>query len=82
MYKNVHPVKIKKIRAYEPITPETYDDPGTASYVGTLAKLERGDAAAGAAFAALMGLRADDRLVGFHLKRLLNGQTGSPFDVI
>ena len=28
------------------------------------------------AFAALLGLSGDDQLVGFHLKRLLNGATG------
>jgi len=28
------------------------------------------------AFAALLGLRSDDLLVGFHLRRLLGGATG------
>ena len=38
---------------------------------------EAGSPGAIAAFAALVGSRADDRLAGFHLKRLLNGATGT-----
>jgi len=34
------------------------------------------DAAAMPAFAALVGLHADDALAGFHLRRLLNGGKG------
>ena len=40
------------------------------------AKLEAGDTAAMPAFAALVGLHADDTLAGFHLRRLLNGARG------
>ena len=41
------------------------------------AKLEAGDATALAAFAAVVGKHADDKLASFHLKRLLNGATGT-----
>ena len=38
--------------------------------------LNGGDAAAMPAFAALVGLHADDALAGFHLRRLLTGAKG------
>ena len=50
--------------------------PATAQYSEAFAKLEAGDATAMPAFAALVGLHADDALAGFHLKRLLNGAKG------
>lgn len=40
------------------------------------AKMEAGDVAAMPAFAALVGMHADDSLASFHLKRLLNGAKG------
>ena len=45
-------------------------------YCDAFAKLEAGDATAMPAFAALVGLHADDPLAGFHLRRLLNGAKG------
>ena len=45
-------------------------------YSEAFAKLEAGDVAAMPAFAALVGLHADDALAGFHLRRLLNGAKG------
>ena len=53
-----------------------YDDPATRAYLDAFRKLEAGDPSALPAFAALLGLRGDDQLVSFHLKRLLNGATG------
>ena len=41
------------------------------------AKLEAGDPGALAAFAAEVGKHPDDQLASFHLKRLLNGATGT-----
>jgi adenylate cyclase len=64
------------LRAFEPLPPEAYDDPATRAYLDAFAKLEAEDPTATAAFAALLGLRSDDQLVSFHLKRLLNGGTG------
>ena len=48
-----------------------------AHYLEAFAKLEAGDPGAMAAFAAHVGRHADDQLASFHLKRLLNGATGT-----
>jgi len=69
--------KTQALRAFEPLTTEAYAEPSTAQYLEAFAKLEAGDPTAAGAFAALMGLRPDDRLVNYHLKRLLNGATGT-----
>ena len=73
--------KTKALRAFEPLTADAYADPATASYGEAFAKVERKDPGAVPAFAALMGLKADDGLIGFHLKRLLNGGRGTVFDL-
>ena len=65
------------LRAFEPLSAEAFDDPATQAYLDAFAKLEAGDPAAMPAFAALLGLRSEDQLVGFHLRRLLSGATGS-----
>ena len=62
--------------AFEPLTPAQFAAPETALYSEAFAKMEAGDAAAMPAFAALVGMHADDTLAGFHLKRLLNGAKG------
>jgi adenylate cyclase len=64
------------LRAYEPLRAEVFTAPAIKQYSDAFAKLEAGDAAAMPAFAALVGLHADDPLAGFHLKRLLNGGKG------
>jgi adenylate cyclase len=64
------------LRTYEPLRDEVFSSPATAQYNEAFAKLEAGDAAAMPAFAALVGMHADDPLAGFHLKRLLNGAKG------
>ena len=64
------------LRAYEPLRDEAYGSAATAQYAEAFAKLEAGDAAAMPAFAALVGMHAEDPLAGFHLKRLLNGAKG------
>ncbi len=63
------------LRASEPLAQQRVDAPATAQYSEAFAKLEAGDVAAVPAFAALVGLHADDALAGFHL-RLLNGTKG------
>jgi class 3 adenylate cyclase len=65
------------LRAYEPLSPARFDAPAAGQYAAAFAKLEAGDAAAMPAFAALVGLHADDPLAGFHLRRLLNGAKGA-----
>jgi class 3 adenylate cyclase len=64
------------LRAYEPLATEMFKAPAMTQYSEAFAKLEAGDATAMPAFAALVGLHADDPLAGFHLKRLLNGAKG------
>src|SRR6476469_1355007 len=64
------------LRAYEPLSPAAFEGPATRQYSEAFARLEAGDAAAMPAFAALVGLHADDALAGFHLRRLLNGAKG------
>jgi adenylate cyclase len=69
--------KTQALRAFEPLTVDAYAEPATTQYLEAFAKLQAGDPAAAGVFAALLGLRPDDRLVSFHLKRLLNGETGT-----
>ncbi len=64
------------LRAFEPLCAEHYDNPATQAYLDAFAKLEAGDPMAMPAFAALLGLHAEDHLIGFHLRRLLNGASG------
>ena len=64
------------LRAFEPLQGPTFSAPAMAQYLQAFAKLEAGDASAMPAFAALVGLHADDPLAGYHLKRLLNGAKG------
>jgi class 3 adenylate cyclase len=64
------------LRAHEPLCAEAFKAPANTQYSEAFAKLEAGDATAMPAFAALVGLHADDPLAGFHLKRLLNGAKG------
>ena len=65
------------LRAHEPLADAADQTAFTSSYREAFAKLESGDPSALAAFAALVGNRADDHLASFHLKRLLNGATGT-----
>jgi len=69
------------LRAFEPLTEEAFVAPATAQYGEAFARLEAQDPAAMPAFAALVGLHADDALAGYHLKRLLNGGRGTRVEV-
>jgi len=69
--------RVEAIRAFEPLLAEQFDDPATKSYLDAFAKLEAGDHGALAAFAAHLGRQPEDQLGSFHLKRLLNGVTGT-----
>src|SRR5215469_2305442 len=68
--------KTEALRVFEPLRPEQADDPGTANYLNAFAKLKACDPGALAAFAAHVGKQPTDQLASFHLKRLLNGNTG------
>jgi adenylate cyclase len=46
-------------------------------YLNAFSKLEANEPGATSAFAALVGVREDDCLASFHLKRLLNGGSGT-----
>ena len=65
------------IRAFEPLSAEAFEDPATRTYLDAFAKLEAEDPGAMPGFAALLGMRSEDSLVGFHLRRLLSGATGT-----
>ena len=69
--------RMEALRAFEPLRDAQHEDPVTKSYLEAFAKLEAGDPGAMAAFAAHVGRHADDQLASFHLKRLLNGATGT-----
>ena len=69
--------KSETLRAFEPLSPEEFENPATASYTDAFAKLEAHDPTALPAFAALVGMRPHDPLAQYHLKRLLNGATGT-----
>jgi adenylate cyclase len=69
--------KTEAMRAFEPLTTDRYGSAATASYLYAFAKLEKSDPGAMAAFAAHVGKHSADQLASFHLKRLLNGHTGS-----
>jgi adenylate cyclase len=74
--------KTEPLRAYEPLTEAADADHVTAVYREAFCKLEAGDPGAMPAFAALVGLKADDPLASFHLKRLLNGHRGTCIDLV
>jgi len=69
--------KSEALRAFEPLRAEQFGSSATASYLEAFSKLEKGNPGAMAAFAAHVGKQPDDQLASFHLKRLLNGQTGT-----
>lgn len=69
--------RTEPLRAFEPQRPDQYANPATEGYLQAFAKLESGDPGALGAFAAEVGKRPDDHLASFHLKRLLNGATGT-----
>jgi adenylate cyclase len=69
--------RTEALRAFEPLRVEQYEDLSTKSYLEAFAKLEASDPGAITAFAAHVGKHADDQLASFHLKRLLNGTTGT-----
>ena len=69
--------RTEALRSFEPLRVEEFGAPATKSYLEAFAKMETGDPGAMAAFAGHVGKHADDQLASFHLKRLLNGATGT-----
>ena len=66
----------RRLRAFEPLRAEKFNDPATQSYLEAFAKLEAGDPSATAAFCSVVFFQPEDQLTSFHLKQLLNGVTG------
>jgi adenylate cyclase len=69
--------RTEPMRAFEPLTAIAYADPSTDGYLKAFAIMEAGDRSAISAFAAQLGRRATDQLASLHLKRLLNGESGT-----
>jgi adenylate cyclase len=69
--------RTEALRAFEPLCDEQFNSSATANYLQAFKKLEERDPDAIAAFATHVGKQPDDQLASFHLKRLLNGQTGT-----
>jgi adenylate cyclase len=65
------------IRAFEPLTPAEYAGSDIDTYHKAFSMMEAGDPGSISAFAGLVGNRGTDQLASFHLKRLLNGATGT-----
>lgn len=73
--------KTESLRAFEPLRAGRYEDPATKAYLDAFAKLETNDPGAIAAFASHVGQQPQDQLASFHLKRLLNGATGTRIEM-
>jgi adenylate cyclase len=71
----------EELRAYEPLSPEQHEYPSTQDYLAAFAKMEAKDPGALAAFAAAVGRSPGDQLATFHLKRLLNGSSGTRIEM-
>jgi adenylate cyclase len=69
--------RTEALRTFEPLRRKEYECPETKSYLEAFAKLEAGDPGALAGFGAHVGKQPNDQLASFHLKRLLNGATGT-----
>jgi adenylate cyclase len=69
--------RTEPLRAFEPASGAPNKNETMNSYLEAFAKLEANDPSALAAFALHVGKNPDDHLASFHLKRLLNGATGT-----
>jgi adenylate cyclase len=69
--------RAESMRAIEPLSADAWTSDATKTYLAAFAKLEANDPGAVAAFASHLGAHPDDQLASYHLKRLLNGATGT-----
>lgn len=69
--------RVEAMRAFEPLRLEQYNSAATKSYMDAFSQLEASDPGAIAAFAGHVGKHPEDQLAAFHLRRLLNGATGT-----
>jgi adenylate cyclase len=70
------------LRAYEPLAPARFTQPATLAYAAAFARLLERDPAALPAFAALVGAEDASPLARFHLRRLLNGGSGTQVEIV
>lgn len=73
--------KTEAMRAFDPVRGDRFDDAMTDSYTKAVGLLEANDSRAIAAFATHVGRWAGDQTASFHLKRLLNGATGTRIEL-
>lgn len=71
--------RVDHLRVFEPLRSDS--DVTAQAYAAAFEKMAAKDAGARAAFAGLLGATPDDPLANFHLRRLLNGQTGIAVDL-
>lgn len=64
------------LRAFEPLSVKEAASERTRVYTQAFAQLEERDPGAVTAFASLVGSHSQDALASFHLRRLLNGESG------
>ena len=69
------------MRVFEPLRPEERSSRHTLGYADAFAKLEAHDPGALAVFAALVGECPADALAQYHLRRLLNGGSGTRIEM-
>ena len=73
--------RAEPIRAFEPLPTDPGNGGDMEAYLKAYSLLEAGDPSAVQAFATQVGARPDDRLASFHLKRLLNGASGTRIEL-
>ena len=73
--------RTEPMRVFEPLRPEERKSRHALAYADAFAKLEARDPGALAAFAALVGESPADALAQYHLRRLLNGGTGTRIEM-
>jgi adenylate cyclase len=73
--------RTEPMRVFEPLRPEERKSRHVLAYADAFAKLEARDPGALAAFAALVGESPADSLAQYHLRRLLNGGTGTRIEM-
>jgi adenylate cyclase len=69
------------MRVFEPLRPEERKSRRALAYADAFAKAEARDPGALAAFAALVGESPADTLAQYHLRRLLNGESGTRIEM-
>ena len=73
--------RTEPMRVFEPLRPKERKSRHALAYADAFAKLEARDPGALAAFAALVGESPADALAQYHLRRLLNGGTGTRIEM-